>query len=833
MPGDKKRVTLRTCAALVLAVCCIVTGLTAAAFARQGGTTRYYYDDRGRLSAAVTPTGEVVLYEYDAAGNIRSISKGDARQVRLFGFNPGGAGVGATVTIFGTGFSTTPGENAVTFNGVNATVASADASQLVTSVPQGATTGPLAVTTPNGSAVSSKPFNVKAQPNITGFTPKVGEGGTPVAITGTGFDEVSFNNDVRFAPQLSTSVESATNTLLHVTTPSGVRSGRLSVTNLAGTALSTDDFFVPPSPYHAADVSFTGRLTYGASLTGTISSASKIGVVIFEGQAGQRISVSMSNATLLGGVVRVLTPDGVQLGQVSDGGLVEIASLPVTGTYTILVIAPFNAGSVKLGLYEVPPDLSGSIVVGGPAVTLTTPVPGQNAQLSFTPTALGQRVRLELTNVTTPGTRVSILNPGGSVSATALVGTTGGVIESPALLSLSPCTIRVDPQADATGSMTLSLTEAPDVTGSIEAGGPPLTLNIAAQEQNARITFSGTASHNLRLQISDVTIPNSTISFFTPQGVRFGTHTITTGSNSVVDTGSLPATGTYLILVDPQGTDKGAMTLTLKENTSQTGSISVDGPPVDIHLGQPFVDARISFEGIAGQPLTLQFSNVSFRNNDGFIVAGGASVKAEGGGLRASAPGPACRATIFAPNGSILGATTITGTGGVIFTRNAPLTGTYTIVLSPLNTSFVNLTMTLTHTVGAPPDATGSITVDGPPVTVTTTTPQQNAVITFDGTGHFEVMLHVSGVSYRSVYVELTNADGSATVSNTFNAGQNGALPIIRLSGGIYRIIVDPEDAATGSVTLQITEQPTATQNRTRETTERPVAFDVKWSARM
>jgi hypothetical protein len=141
--------------------------------------------------------------------------------------------------------------------------------------------------------------------------------------------------------------------------------------------------------------------------------------------------------------------------------------------------------------------------------------------------------------------------------------------------------------------------------------------------------------------------------------------------------------------------------------------------------------------------------------------------------------------------------------------------------------------MTLTHTVGAPPDATGSITVDGPPVTVTTTTPQQNAVITFDGTGHFEVMLHVSGVSYRSVYVELTNADGSATVSNTFNAGQNGALPIIRLSGGIYRIIVDPEDAATGSVTLQITEQPTATQNRTRETTERPVAFDVKWSARM
>jgi YD repeat-containing protein len=829
MPGDKKRVTLRKCVALALAVCCVVTGLTAAAIARQGNTTRYYYDDRGRLYAAVTPTGEVIIYEYDAAGNIRSISQGDSRQVRLFGFNPGGAGVGATVTIFGTGFSTTPGENALTFNGVNATVASASTSQLVASVPQGATTGPLSVTTPNGSAVSSKPFVVKPQPTVTGFTPNVGEGGTPVAVTGTGFDELVFNNDVRFTPQLSGNVQSATNTLLHVTAPGGVRSGRLSVTNLAGTALSSDYFFVPPSPYHPADVSFTGRLTYGESLTAAISSASKIGVVIFEGQAGQRISVSMSNSTMIGGVVRLLTPDGVQLGQVFDGGLIEVPSLPVTGTYTILVVAPFTAGSVKLGLYQVPPDLSGSIVIGGPAVTLAMPVPGQNSQLSFTPTALGQRVRLELTGVTTPTARVSILNPGGSVSATALIGPAGGVIESQTLTSLSPCAIRVDPQGDATGSMTLSLTEAPDVTGSIETGGPPLTLNIAAQQQNARITFSGTASHNLRLQFSDVTIPNSTVSFFTPQGVRFGVHTIPGGSNSLVDTGSLPATGTYLILVDPQGADTGAMTLTLKENTSQTGSITVDGPPVDVHLAPPYVDARISFEGTAGQPLTLQFSNVSFKNNDGLVAGGGASVNAGGAGTNATAPGAACRATIFAPNGAVLGATTVTGSGGVIFTRDAPLSGTYTIVLSPSFTSVVNLTMTLTHTVGAQPDVTGSITVGGPPVTVTTATPQQNAFVTFDGTGHSTVELRVSGVTYKSVYIELTNADGTVTAWGNFNSGQSGTLQSIRLSGGgTYRIIVDPEDAATGGVTLQLSDQIFVTQNRIRETTGRPVALDLK-----
>ena len=76
-------------------------------------------------------------------------------------FSPTTGPVGTTVTISGTGFSTTISQNTVTFNGTIATITSATATQIVTSVPiDEATSGPISVTTPNGTATSSTPFTV-------------------------------------------------------------------------------------------------------------------------------------------------------------------------------------------------------------------------------------------------------------------------------------------------------------------------------------------------------------------------------------------------------------------------------------------------------------------------------------------------------------------------------------------------------------------------------------------------------------------------------------------------------------------------------------------------
>ena len=72
------------------------------------------YDDAGRLIAVIDPSGDVARYSYDALGNLLSISRSSASTVSVIHFTPGRGPIGTVVTIYGTGFSTTPSQNTVT-----------------------------------------------------------------------------------------------------------------------------------------------------------------------------------------------------------------------------------------------------------------------------------------------------------------------------------------------------------------------------------------------------------------------------------------------------------------------------------------------------------------------------------------------------------------------------------------------------------------------------------------------------------------------------------------------------------------------------------------------
>src|SRR5262249_10461747 len=75
-------------------------------------------------------------------------------------FTPRSARAGATVSIHGTNFDTDPAGNTVTFNGVEAPVIAATASDLTVIVPTTATTGRIQVATAGGVAVSGLDFTV-------------------------------------------------------------------------------------------------------------------------------------------------------------------------------------------------------------------------------------------------------------------------------------------------------------------------------------------------------------------------------------------------------------------------------------------------------------------------------------------------------------------------------------------------------------------------------------------------------------------------------------------------------------------------------------------------
>lgn len=211
-------------------------------------TVRYGYDPLGRLIFVIDGQGNARIFSYDAVGNLLSITaQTGVGAVAILTVTPAAGPVGTEVVLTGVGFGATPGENTVSFNGTPASVLSAAPNRLVVTVPPGATTGPIVVTTPAGTAGSSSPFRVEAVV-ITGFQPTSGPEGTAVIISGLGFSDIPEENVVAFNGTPAV-VSQATATALVADVPPGATTGPITVTVPTGTGTSASAFTViPPTP---------------------------------------------------------------------------------------------------------------------------------------------------------------------------------------------------------------------------------------------------------------------------------------------------------------------------------------------------------------------------------------------------------------------------------------------------------------------------------------------------------------------------------------------------------------------------------------------------------
>ncbi|MEM9340421.1 MAG: IPT/TIG domain-containing protein, partial [Bacteroidota bacterium] len=155
---------------------------------------------------------------------------------------PGAGVIGTSVTVQGTNFSIAPSDNIVDVNGKVAEVTAASTTQLVLTVPEGATTGKIRVNVDGKSVSSSSDFEVL--PLISAFEPLSGTVGTEVVISGSGFgaggdNEVMFNGT-------SATVKGATATTLTVEVPLNVVSGKITVSVSGNETKSSDDFVIKP-----------------------------------------------------------------------------------------------------------------------------------------------------------------------------------------------------------------------------------------------------------------------------------------------------------------------------------------------------------------------------------------------------------------------------------------------------------------------------------------------------------------------------------------------------------------------------------------------------------
>jgi YD repeat-containing protein len=546
----------------------VLLGLLLCSSVLYGQTIRYIYDELGRLVGVIDTNGDAATYHYDAVGNLLSITRDNAGGVSVIEFTPNAGAVGTAVTIHGIGFSATPSQNTVTFNGTGATVSAATTTSLSVTVPAGATTGAIAVTSPNGSDSSATSFVVgsAAAPTITGFTPSIGVAGTAITITGTNFDAVLPNN--RIALNLRSAWATAgSSTSIDTKVPVAAASGRLSVTTFTGVAVSTGDFFVAPPPFVAADVVTTDRMAIGDTKAAPVGTSNKIALVIFDAPAGERVSLKAVPGPLSS--VKIYRPDLTVISSASVGGgqvLLEPPLLPDAGTYCILVDPIGTAtGTTNLTLYDVPADFQDTVTPSqsGASKAVPTSVPGQNGIVTFTGTA-DQRVSVKVSSFSPLGT-VSLRQPGGSIQSSVTSGVAATFMDTQVLASAGTYSVNVDPHNTATGTTTLTVYDVPaDTQGTVTINGSAVAVSLGTPGQNGSLTFSGTQGQDVTVQMTNNTIGTSgirgstTVQLLKPDGSAL-TSTTSSALSFSLTTQTLPTTGTYTIVVDPQGAHTGGI----------------------------------------------------------------------------------------------------------------------------------------------------------------------------------------------------------------------------------------------------------------------------------
>jgi hypothetical protein len=453
--------------------------------------------------------------------------------------------------------------------------------------------------------------------------------------------------------------------------------------------------------------------------------------------------------------------------------------VPVSATSGRLALSTGGGSAESSDDFFVPPppypaasvDDTGRMAIGGSRM-VNINNPGHLGLVVFDATA-GQTISLQLSDQSVEGS-VTIFKPDGTVALDP-VSVGQSFIDAFTLTSTGTYTVMVHAEDWSSGSVTLALNDSAEIAGSIVAGGAPVTVTITAPGRNERLFFDGGAGQRVFLNVTDVSMSTTThISLVGPDGTPIATAQM--GFNpdeNFVDTQTLPVTGRYSILVDPENDGIGNLTLTLHNVPADSqAQLQPDGPAATASVSVPGQNAQLTFNATAGQRMAIRATNSAIAR---LTIA------------------------IINPDGSRGNSLASTG---FLETGFLPASGTYTVMVDPFGAYLGNISISL---ISVPDDVTSAITMDGPPVTLTTTAPGQNVVLTFSATAGQKVSPKVTGMTFGApTGYQLRRPDG-AIIFNTqiftptaFIDAQ--LLPVT----GTYSIVLDPSGESVGSVTVRL-----------------------------
>jgi hypothetical protein len=456
-------------------------------------------------------------------------------------------------------------------------------------------------------------------------------------------------------------------------------------------------------------------------------------------------------------------------------------------------------GSVSISINN-DSDVTGTIAIDGSAVTASTTVAGQDIRLSFSATS-GQRIVVYATNVTIPTATLNLVQPpSGSTQASTSINNNAGqtfFIDTQLLSTTGTYQLWVQHSGTNTGSVTLQIASVPaDFTGTITvpaAGqtGPAVrvpTSGSLAVGQNGILSFSGTTGQRLSFNVLNPTIGTASSSCSvrvkdpSTNQTQIASGQCGTGASGYIDAVTLTSTGTFTILIDPQGTATGSVSISINNDSDVTGTIAIDGSAVTASATVAGQDIRLSFSATSGQRIVVYATNVTIPT--------------------------ATLNLVQPPSGSTQTSTSINTTGGPTFfidTQTLSTTGTYQLWVQHSGTNIGSVTLQIAS---VPADISGSVTIGGSAFSFTTVA-GQNANITFTNPQSQSVTIHWTSGTYPSnpgCFMIVRGPSPSNSAVGSINcAGATGNLSLSTLLTGTYTINVNPSQQATGGLSLTVT----------------------------
>lgn len=760
--------------------------------AAQAATTQYYYDDLGHIVQAIGSDGTIRQYQYDENGNVTAINRISGNALTISGLSPTIGHVTASVTIYGSGFSAVPSENNVKFGATSAVVTEASATRLVTTVPQGAVTGPVSVTV-NGNLAMSKTVYVVRTPAITRFSPALVDPGSPVTVVGSNLNLIPGSTQFTVGGLLA-SLSSATNKQAIFAAPNG--SGLIGIDTPYGGAFSATPLTVVPSTITKANVtSFTPFIPGAPAQSLALNQSGKHVVLRLDATLGDLYSVHLSSMVVSPNTssvqFTVYSPSNTVFHSVAFGSVssawIDIPQIPATGTYLVTMTIPYTTASVQANARLV---LHPQLTADGAPVDLTTTIPGEQRRYSFRANA-GDNLGLAVLSPTTTAAWVSFavktLN-GTAVprsGANCYPNTSPGCAVVLRNLPEGLYSIEAYPAfpVDRTFGGTLRLSRS--VSGALLEGTN--NVNIAIPGQSTALTFTSNGAENITLHLrSVVTTPvdrNVTLYLYNSTGVDA---IQSMGPNTTMNLPVLPA-GTYTVVIVPANASTATMQVLLDKEPTRT--LVADGSTSSYSTSVVGQSLYFTFNATAGQSLALALSNLTFPETWSFA---GVALTPPGG----TEVGVMDCYLQFVP-------------GCPVTLRNLPATGVYKLRVTPAYATTMSFGATLTQTV------TGTLTPSAP-LDINLSPLGRQALVTFNNPTLQNVALNLRSVvtapSGKNVSLKVYNSSGvQIPGDSTLTTNAAATLNMENLPAGTYSVLVVPENAVTATMQMAMATSNTPT----------------------